>query len=150
LSMSNAAQQNLEPDKRHTWFYASWSCLRACRLRLVFAEKNMKTDVESSIVFVHALNQFVIELASFGLALYETRFDALAFGSFILVVGHRKKRIKVIWEGKDSLLQLLVAKFPDSSAQPAWKNINHLTVEQAAYGVLFRRMAAEIKKVTED
>jgi hypothetical protein len=119
----------------------------AARHSFSFAEKKMNTDMKSGMEFVGALAQFLKESASTGIALYEIRYDDLAFGSFVVVVGHRKRRIKVIWDGRDSFLDILGAEFSDSSSRPEWTGIENLTIEPPAYDVIFSKISDAVRQI---
>jgi len=51
-------------------------------------------------------------------AIYEHHYYSLVFGSWTIVVGTRKERVKITWDGRDGYLNYSEALFPDSSYSP--------------------------------
>ena len=55
-----------------------------------------------------------------GIAIYEHRYHYLAFGSWTIVAGRRKNRMRFDWNGKEKLLYVSQSEFPDSQAPANW------------------------------
>jgi hypothetical protein len=74
----------------------------------------------SSLQHLESLLRFARELQGEGIGLYEHSFDAQAFGSFIVVFGRPHERVRFVWDGRESTLEVLVGKFHNSSQPANW------------------------------
>jgi hypothetical protein len=83
----------------------------------------MSTDATSAIEHLKRVTALAERLAARGIAIYEHSYHMLAFGSWTIVAGRRKKRVNFSWDGRDECFDIPVAEH-DSSAVPArWSHI---------------------------
>ncbi len=73
-----------------------------------------------SIRHMETLLGFLHELRSAGIALYEHRFDAQAFGNVSVVLGFPHRRVKFVWDGREFTLSVSVGAFVNSSGPGNW------------------------------
>ena len=59
-----------------------------------------------------------------GLLLYNHEYHYLAFGSWTIVIGTSKKRLRFIWDGKDSSLNIETSRFQNSNSAPSWEPVS--------------------------
>jgi hypothetical protein len=71
-------------------------------------------------------------LQAIGVTLYEHHYHYLIFGSFELVVGKPHRRMKIVWDGKESCLTVERSKFPNQGAHPEWKHEQLLRISSDA------------------
>jgi len=62
-------------------------------------------------------------LAADDIAIYEHRYAALDFGSWEIVAGRRKSRIRFRWDGRDAALTIEQAVCADSRTPLNWKSV---------------------------
>lgn len=77
-------------------------------------------DFSQHIAAVLALSQ---RLAALDIAIYQHNYHALAFGSWTIVAGKRKERIRFTWDGRDRFLTVEQAAFPDSQQRTEWQRM---------------------------
>jgi hypothetical protein len=61
-----------------------------------------------------------------GISLYEHQYHPVAFGSFVAVLGHARKRVKFSWDGREFMLSVSFANFPTKNARANW--IHHADI----------------------
>lgn len=62
-------------------------------------------------------------LAALDIAIYEHQYAALVFGSWEIVAGTRKKRMRFRWDGRDAALTIEQAVSVDSRTPLNWKSV---------------------------
>ena len=67
-------------------------------------------------------------LAKRNRSIYEIGYDLLAFGSWVIVVGTRHRRLRLTWDGKEHYLSIEVASFPSSGTVAVWVDIDDTTL----------------------
>jgi len=77
----------------------------------------MNVEMEH-IELLHNLNK---QCKGIGLTLYEHEYNYLAFGSWTIVVGTSKQRMKFSWDGKESSLGIGISSFQNSNSAPCWE-----------------------------
>ncbi len=80
----------------------------------------MNKDFENTSAFFSQFAEFSASLSKLSLAIYTFEFHYLAFGSWVLTAGQRKKRWRFCRDGKEFLLSASVGDFPDSGTAPDW------------------------------
>jgi hypothetical protein len=83
----------------------------------------MTSDAESSVLHLQSVLALANRVAAFGIAIYEHRYAALDFGSWEIVAGTRKNRIRFRWDGRDATLTIEQAVSVDSRTALVWKPI---------------------------
>src|SRR5262245_48282325 len=63
-------------------------------------------------------------LASAQIGVYEHHYHHLAFGSWFVVAGKRRHRVRVSWDGKYRELSFERASLRDSQSQPIWQEVS--------------------------
>jgi hypothetical protein len=71
------------------------------------------------------IHSLTASLSRDGIAIYEHSYDMLALGSWLLVLGKRKYRFRLIWDGRDSILKTEKALIPDSGTIIKWEEISN-------------------------
>ena len=80
-------------------------------------------DPDASIKHFAIMQTLASDLAKRHIAIYEHQFDMLIFSSFTAVVGTRHKRWQFIWDGKESVMTVMVATVSDSRGVPEWRTL---------------------------
>ena len=93
----------------------------------------MATDAQSSVRHLELLLAMAQRLAALDIAIYEHNYYALVFGSWILVVGKRKERVRFSWDGRDGFLTVEQATVPDSRQQPKWEPVKTDGIQVTEY-----------------
>jgi len=83
----------------------------------------MLSDAESSVRHIEAVLAMAQRLSASGIAIYEHSYHALVFGSWTIEAGKRKGRFRFSWDGRDGLLTVEQAAFPDSRQRTGWKHV---------------------------
>ena len=81
------------------------------------------SDAAYSLMFVNALAGLATRLSVDGLAIYSVRYDYLAFGSWELVAGRRRSRVRVVWHAKDGILEVSAAHLANPTDEPQWQPV---------------------------
>jgi hypothetical protein len=63
------------------------------------------SDAAYSLALLNAIAGLATRLSVDGVAIYSLRYDYPAFGSWELVAGRRKARVRISWDGKDGHLR---------------------------------------------
>jgi hypothetical protein len=87
------------------------------------------SDSEASLRHLEAVATLAQRLHQRAIAVLEYRYDFLAFGSWRLVAGSRHRRIRLTWDGKESLLSSSTSAFQGSGSSPAWRGGESLHLE---------------------
>ena len=96
---------------------------------LIVRHSNMP-DSESALNHLHSIVALGDRLKEFGIAIYEHHYLTLVFGSWTLIAGKRKERIKISWDGRDGFLDFSEGLFPDSSySSNNWRHIKNEGVD---------------------
>jgi hypothetical protein len=83
-------------------------------------------DTSYSLIIASAIADLATRLAVDGLAIYSLRYDYLAFGSWELVAGRRLTRVRIVWGGKDGVLETYAASLVKSMDPPQWQRVREL------------------------
>jgi hypothetical protein len=75
---------------------------------------------ESAFQHIERVRRLAKVLHEDGIGVLEHSYHALAFGSFALVVGRPRKRLKFSWDGKEFFLDVLYAEGDSSAVIPTW------------------------------
>src|SRR3954468_15173345 len=70
----------------------------------------------TAIAHVESLLWLLKELEPQGIELYEHQYHPQSFGSFVLVIGRGHLRAKYTWDGKEFVLSVSCASFPNKNA----------------------------------
>jgi hypothetical protein len=78
------------------------------------------SDSSTAIAHLESLLRILRDLNSEGIALYEHQYHPQAFGSFVLVLGRPHQRAKFTWDGREFILSMSIADFPNKNANALW------------------------------
>jgi len=79
--------------------------------------------MNSSIEHIQSVNKLADYCKQLGLTIFEHEYNYMAFGSWVLVIGKDKHRIKFNWDGKESYLGVAASKFQNSNSLPSWEPV---------------------------
>ncbi|MEK6653030.1 MAG: hypothetical protein AABY50_08890 [Nitrospirota bacterium] len=103
-------------------------------------------DANSFLEHARQVHSLAEKLSEDGIAIYEHSYDMLSFGSWLLILGKRKYRVRFIWDGKDGILITAKALIPDSGTIIKWEEMpNEIETDQTG-GDIFKSIEAFIKK----
>lgn len=83
----------------------------------------MISDAQSSVRHIEAVLTLAQRLSASDIAIYEHSYYALVFGSWTIVAGKRKERVRFSWDGRDGFLTVEQAAFPDSRQRTEWEHV---------------------------
>ena len=89
----------------------------------------MKGQTVNSVQHLGMVSDLARQLSGRGIEVYSHTYDCLAFGSWQIVVGTRKQRLRLAWDGKESLLEAASCAFADSQSTADWKHSESRTIE---------------------
>ena len=81
------------------------------------------------------------DMAPLGIGLYQHEYDALAFGSFVVVLGTDHQRVRFSWDGKESVLAIAMADVQNTSSTCNWVQDAHVSLPNGEG--LFAEIASE-------
>jgi hypothetical protein len=79
------------------------------------------SDAAYSLMFLNAVAGLATRLSVDGLAIYSMRYDYPAFGSWELVAGRRRSRVRIVWDGKEAVLRADAAHLAHAADPPRWQ-----------------------------
>jgi hypothetical protein len=84
-----------------------------------------------------------------GLLLYSHEYDYLAFGSWTIVIGTSKRRLRFCWDGKESSLNIEMSQFQNSNSAPSWEAVSSSfdaseATDQELEALILQRLDAEL------
>jgi len=74
------------------------------------------SDAAYSLALLNAIAGLATRLSVDGVAIYALRYDYPAFGSWQIVAGRRKARVRITWDGRDGHLRA-EAGTPDAGGE---------------------------------
>ena len=80
-------------------------------------------DADSFLEHSRQIHSLAESLSQDGIAIYEHSYSMLSFGSWFLILGKRKYRVRFTWDGKDGILKAEEALIPNSRTIIKWKEI---------------------------
>ena len=89
----------------------------------------MKGESEASIQHLGLVSDFAAQLAKHGIAVYRHTYDNLSFGSWEIIAGTRRHRVRLTWDGKESYLEAASCEVGDSESISVWKRFDSKTLE---------------------
>jgi len=81
------------------------------------------SDAAYSSMLLNAIAGLATRLTVDGVAIYTLRYDYPAFGSWELVAGRRRSRVRVAWDGKEAVLRVCAAHLA-GAAEPQWQPVS--------------------------
>ena len=93
----------------------------------------MISDAQSSVRHIEAVLAMAQRLSESDIAIYEHRWLALVFGSWTIVAGKRKERVRFSWDGRDGFLTVEQAAVPDSRHTVEWEHVKTEGVDVRHY-----------------
>jgi hypothetical protein len=81
-------------------------------------------DPHSFLDHFRKIHSLAVNLSDEGIAFYQHSYDMLAFGSWVLVAGKRKYRVRFTWDGKDGILKAEKALIPNSGTIIKWEEVS--------------------------
>ena len=72
---------------------------------------------------IELLQDLLHQCSDIGLRLYEHHYNYLAFGSWSLVIGTAKHRMRFVWDGKESYLSIAFSSFNNQNSLPVWEPV---------------------------
>ena len=82
----------------------------------------MTNEADSSVQHLEMVSELARRLAGRGVTVYCHAYDYLAFGSWEIVVGTRKRRVRLTWDGKESRLDAASCVLGDNHSTADWKH----------------------------
>ena len=76
--------------------------------------------MSTSIEHMRLVNEIANFCESHNLTTLEHQYNYLMFGSWLLVIGKSKQRMKFSWDGKESYLGVEISQFQNSNSVAAW------------------------------
>lgn len=110
----------------------------------------MFTDAQSSVRHIEALLEMTQRLAASDIALYEHNYSFLDFGSWTIVAGKRKARVKFSWDGKDGFLTVEQASFSDSRELQKWEHVKTESIRVTQFSEALSAMETFLKQKFAD
>lgn len=98
----------------------------------------MDSISESAFRHITRLHDLAEALHKNGIAILEHAYHALAFGSFVLVVGRPRKRLKFGRDGKNFFLDVSCAEGDSSTVVPKWERRENARLGAIEHDELFR------------
>ena len=98
----------------------------------------MTKDADVSFRHFEALVQFVQRLREEHIAVYSHRYDFLAFGSWVIEVGNRHRRVQLTHDGKEGVLRLCRAAVTTDGSVSQWQECEQTRV-QSGSGEIWER-----------
>jgi len=92
----------------------------------------MNNETESSIQHLNLVSEFSRQLAAHEIAIYHHRYDYLAFGSWVIVAGTRKRHVRLTWDGKESRLDAASCVLADSQSTADWTDFDSRSFSRAS------------------
>ena len=81
------------------------------------------SDAAYSSMFLNAAAALATRLSVDGVAVYSLRYDYPAFGSWELVAGRRRSRVRISWDGNEAVLSAYAAHLGSPGDQPQWRPV---------------------------
>lgn len=100
----------------------------------------MSSLSESALRHIRLLEDLAEALGKDGIGVLEHSYHALAFGSFVLVVGRPAKRLKFSWDGKEFFLDVFHAEGDASAVMGKWEHRENRRLGPVDPEELFRIM----------
>ena len=97
-----------------------------------------RSDIGGAIEYLAAASALAARLAEHRRTLFELQFFGLSFGSWTMVAGTAKRRVRLTWDGREGELTADVAQFADSRDQPAWQPVAQHRVPDRAPEALWQ------------
>ena len=107
----------------------------------------MQTDAQWVSGHFTELARLAERLAGRNRAIYRHSFDYMHFGSWVLEAGTRKRRVRVTWDGRESILSASVTEYGDSPG-PDWEPLSERRFERASPFTLFEAAEEIIAEYT--
>ena len=82
--------------------------------------------MSTSTQHLELVSELAKECMRGGLTFYEHQYNYNAFGSWLIIVGKSKDRMKFTWDGKDSRLDVEVSPFQNNNSVASWENTSLL------------------------
>lgn len=100
----------------------------------------MSNDSKHTSNYFEQLNVLSSSLAALDIALYSNNYNYLSFGSWEVVVGFRKKRWRIQWDGKEFLLTIWQGDFSNSRSQVDWDEVRVSKAENSSTAELMEQV----------
>ena len=98
----------------------------------------MKDETESPVQHLEMVSDLAQQLADRRITVYCHTYDYLAFGSWEIVVGTRKHRVRLTWDGKEFRLDAASCVLADSQSTADWKHLESSTIERGGAKSVFQ------------
>ena len=100
------------------------------------AEIPTSPDTTGSIEFLAEVSALAGRLHGHNRELFELHYFGLSFGSWTLIAGTRKSRVRLAWDGREGELSAETALFANSRTTPSWSLISQQRVGATSFGAL--------------
>ena len=99
-------------------------------------------------MFLNAVGGLATRLSVDGIAVYNLRYDYPAFGSWELIAGRRRSRVRVTWDGKEAALRAYAAHLGGAAEQPQWQLVSEqdFAKRRGEHAELFGAVYAAIRQ----
>ena len=81
---------------------------------------------ESGIKPLNELLKLLNKAKADSIALFEHQFSMLSFGSFVIVVGRPKDRLRFTWDGRDRVLEVGRSAFNNQNSPSQWEQLKSI------------------------
>jgi hypothetical protein len=79
--------------------------------------------MNESIKHIKLINELAEYCEKYNLIIFEHEYNYMAFGSWSVIIGKSKHRIKFSWDGKESYLGIGLSSFQNSNSIANWEPV---------------------------
>jgi hypothetical protein len=79
--------------------------------------------MNTSIEHMRLVNEISDYCETHDLTIFEHQYNYMVFGSWLMVIGKSKHRMKFNWDGKESYLGISVSEFQNSNSPANWEPV---------------------------
>lgn len=79
--------------------------------------------MNSSIEHIRSINELAGYCEKYDLIIFEHEYNYMVFGSWLIVIGKSKHRMKFSWDGKESYLGIGLSVFQNSNSVANWEPV---------------------------
>jgi hypothetical protein len=103
------------------------------------------SDDPGSVAHFESLLRVLKQLEPHKIKLYEHQYHPQAFGSFVVALGNPHERVTFSWDGRECILTISTAKFPNRNANAPWTHRAHASLPNG-HG-LFEEIASTAEQI---
>ena len=100
---------------------------------------------------IYLLGQLLSKCSDIDLLLYTHQYEHTVFGSWVIVIGHSKERMKFAWDGKESYLAIAKSTFQNQSTDASWQSVlpsigGTTTTPKEIFLYIYQKLCEHFKK----